>query len=59
MIFLNFSTDFYKTKMKFIQQEEFKFIDVEIHNQSDSIILINNLQLDSTESKIFCFNLQF
>ena len=45
--------------MKFIQQEEFKFIDVEIHNQSDSIILINNLQLDSTESKIFCFNLQF
>ena len=45
-------------KMKYMQQQELKFIDVEISNLSDSKLLINKLELDSTESKMF-FNLQF
>ena len=44
--------------MKYMQQQELKFIDVEISNLSDSKLLINKLELDSTESKMF-FNLQF
>ena len=50
-------TDFKNLKMEFNQQKEFKFIDVEINNLSDSTLLINNLQLESTESKIFFFTI--
>ena len=52
--------DLNNKKMNFMKQKEFKFIDIEIHNLSDSL-LINSLQLelDSTESKILLFNLRF
>ena len=39
------------SKINFMQLKDFKFINVEICNLSDSSLLINNLQLDSTESK--------
>ena len=44
--------DLSNTKMNFMQNKEFKFIDIEIYNFSNSTLLISNLQLDSTESKM-------
>ena len=37
-------------KIDLIQKKEFKFIDIEIHNMTNSTLFINNLDLDSTES---------
>ena len=39
-------------KINFIQMKELKFIDFEIHNLSESSLLFNDLQIESTESKI-------
>lgn len=39
-----------KKKEKALLNKEFKFIDIELHNTSDSSLFLNDLHLDSTTS---------
>ena len=45
--------DLKKAKINFIEMKELKFIEFEIYNLSESSLLFNDVQLESTESKIF------
>lgn len=44
--------DLINTKGNAMLKKEFKFIDIEIYNPSDSALLVENFHLDSTKSKL-------
>ena len=49
--------NYVETKADFISKKEFKFIELEIYNFAESILVFNDVQLDSTESHFNLFKL--